>query len=219
MVALLGLLSTACFTMRGFSFSLPYPKPGQVNVLTMKFQPTGVENTKDYPFVIVALEIDDTSGGTGLPYLKVVKPKVFDTTHNFGATSRPFVQDNALRDFILANDTCIDNGVDGSNSNFRYVAFRTAAEINDKLKMGKFAITKLGLKVKPSTETGLTLVQLASGFWNDDGDGTPEPGGENGDTMGCTAEVQTSMAIHQPPQNKQAPSSFVKSLIQKFSGK
>jgi len=156
--------------------------------MRIRLQPWSQEGNRDYPFVIVGLPINpDTSS----PYVSVVSPKTFDTGGNFGGP-RPLVRDDGLRDQLLADDNCSNYGIETSTG-FQYYLFRTGTPVNDQGRVAKYAMTKLGLKAKGTTEIPLSTVQIGSGGWEDDNDSIPEA-----DEAFCNAGAETSMLIKQP---------------------
>jgi hypothetical protein len=188
--ALIALLSTSCFALRGFSFSKPITGVGQTNVLNMKLQP-GFKGsgTKDYAFILIGLNKDTSSGGTNKPFLKVVSPKVFDTGRNFGAP-RTLLRDDALRDEILNNNGC---NPAAASSTVQWRVYRIPAALNDKGQMKKFALTKLGLKLVTDPGIPVVPIELFSGAWDDTNhDGVPVYAD---DSIGCSTEVNTSMPV------------------------
>lgn len=216
LVGLMGLVATGCFTMRGFSFSKPIVDPGEVNVLTYKLQPFSPDGSRDYPFVVLGAPVN---GDTGNPNVKVVAPKKFDTGSNFGGP-RDLVLDNVLRDELFYdNSLCLFGGDwDTDPTTYRIWVFRTTATVRDRGRVGKYALTKLGIKPLASTDSTGQFVKLAAGAWEDtDGDGTPEA---DNDSMGCNSAAETSILIKQPAGTPaKSFKSRARNLYKRFSGR
>jgi hypothetical protein len=195
-IALLAVLSTGCFALRGFTFSKPIIAPGEKTVLNMRLAPGTKYNGpyKDYVFVIVG--VDNDSDNNDEPVLNIVKPRKFDTGHNFGATTRTLLRDDDLRDLIFTEGYCDSRITPSSGTN--YLLFRTPTEVKDQGRLAKYALTQLGLKANPDTAAFISNIQIVSGAWDDDGDNNPEATDSSDDSYICTGNVETTYPIKNP---------------------
>jgi hypothetical protein len=210
-VGLLGLLATSCFTLRGFSFSKAIVDPGEKNILNLRLQPGVEESTdqglnRDYPFVILGLSRPSASDPA---FIRVVKPRRFDVGGNFGGP-RALQRDDGLRDLILANNWCSGFDVVSSDSTL-WLLFRTGSQVNDRERVGKYAMSQLGLKPAADTTLGVGQLQIVVGGWIDDEDGLAESG-----EVFCNSAADTSMLINQPPTTS-ASSSAARAWLRQLS--
>ncbi|HYN35914.1 MAG TPA: hypothetical protein VEV82_02965 [Actinomycetota bacterium] len=166
-VAVLGLLATGCFTLRGFYWKIARIKVGDRGALFLQLRPLGNENNSDRVFVLVGLL------KAGAPAsLKVVGRK-FDIKGEFG-NPRKLIKDNVLRDFLLGDSFC-ETWAATDSSDMKWFAYRTKNPVTDQGKPAKTALTKITFEgVSVSSETGNQFISIGVGGWNDDGDDIPE---------------------------------------------
>lgn len=178
-----GLLVSSCFQIRAIKIAGPKAlSPGGVTAFRIdQFKLVG---GTDYPFLLV-----------GLQDLDYVSTTNFDLKGNWGG---PFavVSDDALRNLLLAGDTCSSSGVSATDVDAagfdEWVALRTLVQVNEDLNVfNQNFRSKLTIKREAGTSDGNSgSIAIFSGVWDEtDGDNTAEAG----ETFICTSAVMTGI--------------------------
>lgn len=185
-VALVAVLMSSCFALRGFKWSKASVVQGTKVVAILDLRPHGTSGVKDRPFVLIGTQLDSSDETD----FNVVNPLKFAVNGTFGGP-RELSKDNALRNTALASGGCDIDGFDpGEATGLSWTAVRTGPEVNDKGKIGKSAITKIGIKAHNDASTGTRRFAFISGRWNDDDDGIPESG-----EISCTGVIVTTLPV------------------------
>ena len=185
-VCVLGLLSTGCFTLRGFVWTKGKVGVGKRVALLLHLRPTDTTPSRDHPFVLVGLNGDTKKTD---PLLKLAGPRKFDIKGAFGAP-RDLIKDNVLRDFVLNEAFACNNVAESEDETVRWFLYRTAEPVRDKGEVGKTALTKLTFEGVTGGE--IQTVVVYTGGW-DDLDGNDDPNGE--EEVGCFGSANTSLQV------------------------
>jgi hypothetical protein len=185
------LLFSSCFALRGFRWSAHKIVRGGGKVVALLSlyphgNPTFNTSRTDRVFILVVFP-DDTDTGEADTDWRVVNPKVFDFNRNFGPR-RTLVRDDDLENMILTQ-YCTEITADPAT----VVVFRTQGIVDDRGRIGKEALTKLGVKANATTNINSVenRIQFWSGGWDDDGDGVPE----SSDNADCTGVMGTTLPV------------------------
>lgn len=181
-ITVLGLLSTGCFTLRGFVWKGGKVKVGNKIALLLFLRPNDNLSSRDYPFVLIGLPGDTKDAD---PALKVAGPRKFDLKGKFGGPN-DLVRDDDLRDWVLDGNLCEWS----DQTEVRWVLFRTANPVRDRGETGLTAVTKITFEGVEKDNVQTVLV--GAGGWEDKNDsGTVDEKLE----AACNSSAETSMLV------------------------
>lgn len=185
---LAALMMSSCFSLRGFAWLRTTITVGEKNVALLSLYPHGFTNYTDYPFIIVGLPQDPKDQSTSLG---VANPKSFDVDGRFGGPL-PLQADPDIAALAPGAGGCNENGLDlGQMTGFLWKAYRTENEVADNGRVGREALTKLGIKSLPNTGGGARKIVFISGSWSDSEDDDVPQAAE----LDCTGMMFTTLVV------------------------
>ncbi len=195
MAALAAMVMSGCFALRGFKWERAYVVQGNKVManLTLRPAPSELGEQKDYPFVLVGLQERDDE--PGVSDLSVGLYRKFDTGTNFGQKPKNLIKDAALRDLLLQDDQCAENGWSTTQATgMVWTALRLENPINDRGDPLKTATTRIAIKAANDAEATVQEAVFISGAWLDvgnPGDGVPASG-----EVRCTGSMYTTIPVN-----------------------
>jgi hypothetical protein len=165
---------SGCFTFVGIDYTKSKMKPGDTTKVTVTSIPASTTAQRGYFFLFIGTPNDNS-------LVAKANGAQFDLKGNYKGP-KPLRNDDALRDEIVSEGSCGSfNLSDFPNSTFK--TLRTNNPVKDQgtpqdEQVSQFKADDAGL----FTSVPPTQVLVATGYWNDDGDGIPE----SGDTITCT---------------------------------
>jgi len=181
------LILSACFSVRSFYWSRKSAVPGGSINAVLNLRPYSTNSVTGYPFILIG---QDSASDYGFGSLRV-----WDDDGNFDGP-KTLVKDNALRNWLLAQNFCSYAGVDASDmTGQKWTLFRAPDMVASGTNVNKNAQVKFRINVPATASAGeVETMVFFSGTWNDDGSGTPG----SPDTAGCTGQISSGFPIVAP---------------------
>jgi hypothetical protein len=177
------VLVSGCYAFSGFTVSKSALKPGQSSNATVKAYSASGRTDRDVFFLLIGLPNNLTGGDTSDDPL-VARAGKFDTTGVIYRNPKPLNSDTDIRDALVSDGGCGDFDFSDAPTD-RFVVLATANRVKQTAARKQVTSTFKLKQIREATSNINPQAMItAVGFWDDDGDGNPEPNvlGE----MGCT---------------------------------
>lgn len=180
------LVLSSCFSVRSFYWTRKSATPSSSINAVLNLRPYNNTNINGYPFVLIGTET-----GKGFTFGNL---RVWDDDGNFDGP-KTMVRDDALRNWVFANNYCNFGGVDASDvTGMTWTLFRTPDRLQSGTNVNLNAQTKFRVKVPGTASPGSSpSFMFFSGEWTSD---DTIPGGA--DAASCTGLIGTTLPIVAP---------------------
>jgi hypothetical protein len=170
------LAVSGCYAFSGLTISKSALKPGQSSAVTATAYSGSGQADKDVFFLLVALPNNFTGGDTSDDPL-VARAGKFDTKGVIYRKPKALTADTAIRDALVANGGCGTFDFSDAPTD-RFVVLATANRVKQTAAKRQVTSTYKLKQIREATENINPQAMItAVGFWDDDGDNVPEPGG------------------------------------------
>ena len=180
----LSLALSGCFVWSSFKWSSPVVKPGERATGTIGLMPeNGGSRDRFVQFFLVGLSEQSQFSLGGA--------RKWDVKGQYGGPETMF-SDGSLANAATNSQSCaVGDSRPVDITGFDWFALRTNGEIDDRDKVNKLLISKLGLKAANGATPSQEQIYVLSGGWYDEND-NQQPAS---DEIGCGGGTITAMTI------------------------